>query len=576
MTILGANHPFAQADGTTPLYSAVQRSVGQVFYVANSLRLNSIKLKLSKTGAPTGKLWLEIKPVEGGLPEFDETYYDEDTHSYLTRKNSELLGLSLQLDVSGLGAAPATVTFSFPTSPTLRYGVSYAFVLKCNGALSGANNVNLSANLVAPGYALGTIVAQNVSDALVGGSYAQIAGDLVFETYFEESARLDEQLGRLGAPPADCRGLQGYLSTLVQTLANYFPQTLPEVYGGTGENDYAKGDMLYSPADGRLARLPVIQTPGLVLSLNDDLVPEWGRAGGQVLQHYTNRAGTQLDPGDSVIYEVGHDQSVKRTTSPLTEGFLFTGVVIEPIARSGGGADLYPGIVDVRITGSCARGDALYPSTVAGRLAAAPGGAGPVVALASGTDGQIIPAFINAAVPSIPVGGTLWFPVLTYLPAGFLLCTGQAVSRATYARLFAAIGTVFGAGNGSTTFNIPDLRGRTPIGLDNMGGASANRVTAAAADNLGGAGGEENHLLIANEMPVHTHNELLWNNATGVAHARYYAGGGGFHGAGSVIGGAVTPDPGTFPDLTTKSAGGGVTHNNMPPYIAGAFIIRAV
>lgn len=51
-------------------------------------------------------------------------------------------------------------------------------------------------------------------------------------------------------------------------------------------------------------------------------------------------------------------------------------------------------------------------------------------------------------------------------PSGWLLCEGQAVSRAAFSALFAAIGTAYGAGDGSTTFNVPDLRGRFPIGVD--------------------------------------------------------------------------------------------------------------
>lgn len=61
-------------------------------------------------------------------------------------------------------------------------------------------------------------------------------------------------------------------------------------------------------------------------------------------------------------------------------------------------------------------------------------------------------------------------------PTGWLLCAGQAVSRTTYAALFAAIGTTHGAGDGSATFNLPDLRGRVPAGKDNMEGTAANRL----------------------------------------------------------------------------------------------------
>ena len=62
-------------------------------------------------------------------------------------------------------------------------------------------------------------------------------------------------------------------------------------------------------------------------------------------------------------------------------------------------------------------------------------------------------------------------------PTGWLLCAGQAVSRAIYAQLFSVIGGYFGSGDGATTFNVPDLRGRYPLGQDNMGGVAANRVT---------------------------------------------------------------------------------------------------
>ncbi|WP_422001759.1 phage tail protein [Reyranella sp.] len=75
--------------------------------------------------------------------------------------------------------------------------------------------------------------------------------------------------------------------------------------------------------------------------------------------------------------------------------------------------------------------------------------------------------------------------------AGTLLCFGQAVARTTYAGLFAAIGTTHGAGDGSTTFNLPDLRGRVVAGTSNMGGADAG--TLAGGGSLGAAlGGQVN------------------------------------------------------------------------------------
>jgi microcystin-dependent protein len=73
---------------------------------------------------------------------------------------------------------------------------------------------------------------------------------------------------------------------------------------------------------------------------------------------------------------------------------------------------------------------------------------------------------------------------------GTLLCFGQAVSRTAYAGLFAALGTTYGVGDGSTTFNLPDMRGRVAAGKDDMGGSSAARLSSIiASTTLGGAGG---------------------------------------------------------------------------------------
>lgn len=98
---------------------------------------------------------------------------------------------------------------------------------------------------------------------------------------------------------------------------------------------------------------------------------------------------------------------------------------------------------------------------------------------------------------------------ITVDPTGFLFCDGRAVSRTTYAALFAAIGTKFGTGDGSTTFNIPDLRGRVMAYRDDMGGSAANRLTNAASGivgtTLGAAGGSETHVLTEAQLPAHRH-----------------------------------------------------------------------
>jgi microcystin-dependent protein len=99
----------------------------------------------------------------------------------------------------------------------------------------------------------------------------------------------------------------------------------------------------------------------------------------------------------------------------------------------------------------------------------------------------------------------------TTAPTGWLLTYGQTVSRTTYAGLYTVIGTAYGAGDGSTTFNLPDLRGRAPFGKDDMGGTAANRITNAVsgfvATTLGAVGGDQNVGAHGHGVtdPSHTH-----------------------------------------------------------------------
>lgn len=94
----------------------------------------------------------------------------------------------------------------------------------------------------------------------------------------------------------------------------------------------------------------------------------------------------------------------------------------------------------------------------------------------------------------IPIGGIIPF-YGTDQPEGWLTCNGQAVSRSTYAALFAVIGTRSGAGNGSTTFNVPDIRGQVVYGYGYNGRTMS----------LGSTVGELDHLISKSEMPPHSH-----------------------------------------------------------------------
>jgi len=98
----------------------------------------------------------------------------------------------------------------------------------------------------------------------------------------------------------------------------------------------------------------------------------------------------------------------------------------------------------------------------------------------------------------VPIGAR-WIWPTDVAPTGFLLCQGQAVSRSTYSALFAVIGTTYGVGDGSTTFNLPDAKGKVAVGKDSA---------QSEFDALGETGGAKTHTLSATEMPGHTHSGI--------------------------------------------------------------------
>ena len=147
-----------------------------------------------------------------------------------------------------------------------------------------------------------------------------------------------------------------------------------------------------------------------------------------------------------------------------------------------------------------------------------------------------------------PVGSIKMYGGST-APTHWLFCDGSAVSRTTYSALFNAIGTTFGTGDGSTTFNLPDFRGRTAIG------AGTGTASDATAHTLGSTGGAEKHKLEISEMPSHTHSgaTLGWSPANG--------------GTGNAFRAVI--------DGNTNATGGNGKHNNMQPYTTINYIIFA-
>jgi microcystin-dependent protein len=149
----------------------------------------------------------------------------------------------------------------------------------------------------------------------------------------------------------------------------------------------------------------------------------------------------------------------------------------------------------------------------------------------------------NSAMTRPEIGEIRMFGFDT-APSGWLPCNGDTISRTTYADLFAAIGTAFGSGNGTTTFGIPSFIHRMPYGAANGGG------------DVGGFGGAATHVLQVSEIPSHTHPPL--------SPATVFR---GSHAGGSSGYGTANQSQTVDQITTTGATGGGGAHNNLPPYM---------
>lgn len=194
-----------------------------------------------------------------------------------------------------------------------------------------------------------------------------------------------------------------------------------------------------------------------------------------------------------------------------------------------------------------------------------------------GTSGQVLTSNGAGALPSFQTlvaftSGMLMPYAGSSAPSGWLLCYGQAISRSTYSDLFSAISTTYGSGDGSTTFNVPDFRGRAAFGKDDMGGSAASRLTTAGSGvdgaTLGTGGGSQltqQHTHTVTD-PGHTHS--ITTKA----------------GSEPLEGGKFSNEYGWYNDNTTTTASattgitnanyGSGTSQNIPPALVVNYIIK--
>ena len=163
-------------------------------------------------------------------------------------------------------------------------------------------------------------------------------------------------------------------------------------------------------------------------------------------------------------------------------------------------------------------------------------------------------AFVTTAVGAVGLTGAIQMWPTTSAPSGYLNCDGSAVSRTTYSALYAVVGTTFGTGDGSTTFNVPNYTGRMPYGT-----------------TIGATGGSADAVVVS-----HTHSIT----DSGHSHTFSYGstanvpGGGGTDNR--LLGSALTGYPTTTSTtgVSVNTAGVSGTNANLPPYLGINFIIK--
>jgi len=208
----------------------------------------------------------------------------------------------------------------------------------------------------------------------------------------------------------------------------------------------------------------------------------------------------------------------------------------------------------------------------------------PYIALYNNSDAVFYLRGVGTA-PGVPLGSSFDYWGTSAPSTFFALAFGQAISRATYATLFTLFSTTYGTGDGSTTFNLPDLRGRVCAGKDDMGGSALGLIGTVATDNgtivgttLGSKGGTPTHILTTGEMPTHNHTIT----DPGHVHTQAISPSGGSPGGfvqANVSGVYASSGVNTFSNVTSitiNNTGGGTAHALLQPTIMANKLLRII
>ncbi len=187
----------------------------------------------------------------------------------------------------------------------------------------------------------------------------------------------------------------------------------------------------------------------------------------------------------------------------------------------------------------------------------------PTAVFGTNTQQLATTAFVQTALGSAAITGEIKLWSTASAPTGYLLCDGSAVSRTVYAALYAVIGTTYGAGDGTNTFNLPNFTNRMPIG---GGGLYANGATGGSKDAVVVSHTHTATTSITDPGHLHTDigTQLTFGTTSGPDNGSTFT---GSHNTG-------TSTTGITASTTVASSGVSGTDANLPPYLAVRFIIK--
>lgn len=209
----------------------------------------------------------------------------------------------------------------------------------------------------------------------------------------------------------------------------------------------------------------------------------------------------------------------------------------------------------------------------------------PYAAVYNNTDGAFYLHGFFSNPYSIPLAAGIEYWAGTAPNSSFAFAYGQAISRTTYSTLFSLLGTTYGVGDGSTTFNLPDKRGRVSAGVDNMGGSAASRLTSASSMGtgaLGQTGGAETHTLVTANLPPYTPSGSVSTSVSGTIPFQGFLGGSqlitaAMHGGDNTGVGTLAISATGSSTFSGAAQGGTSTPvNGIQPTIVCNYIIRII